>query len=404
MEEAAMESMLTDARRHTINMGAGPSSLPTQVLAQATRGLIDYANTGIGITELSHRSSTFIDLVKESQHDLRTLFGLPERYEILYMQGGGLTQFSMTFLNMLAWYKHSHPTSDVPTVDYIVSGSWSAKAAGEARRLGGANINIVVDGRTLSQDGKTFGALPDQSQWNYSEKPAWIYYCANETVNGVEIPPPSLPDRLKQTPLVSDMSSNILSRSVDFESYNFAIVYAGAQKNIGPSGLTVGFVRKDILVDVDEAARRGGPIIPAMMAYKNLADNDSLYNTPPMFSIYVAGLVFKTLLDQGGIPTLEKVNREKARRVYEVLDDSKGFYIPRVQQNIRSRMNVVFVCKGGPEVEARLISAASQAGIKQIKGHRSVGGVRASLYNAITLEAVDQLVRVLQDFQAGEQR
>lgn len=376
--EASPSTLLTSLRSQTINLAAGPSSLPTPVLLKATAGLLDYEGTGIGLTELSHRSSTFMNLCKRTESDLRQLLAIPDNFAVLFLQGGGLTQFSMTALNMLAWYKLQHQDQkDEPvTAEYIITGSWSAKAAGEAKRLGIASRS-VTDSRTLNEK-KSFGSVAPESDWSWSSpndpKPAYIYYCANETVNGVEIPPPSsIPSHLADVPIVADMSSNILSKPIPWES-NFGIIYAGAQKNVGPAGLTLCFVRKDLLVDPDEAVSFGGPRLPAMMAYKNIADNDSLYNTPPMFPIYVAGLVFEHLKGLGGVKAIDALNEEKANRVYGCIDGSDGFYVSKVDKGCRSRMNVVFVLAGGADQEKRFLAEADKVNIKQIKGHRSVGG------------------------------
>lgn len=368
------------ARDATINLAAGPSSLPTPVILEAASGLLNYNNTGIGLTELSHRSSHFQNLLKDADSDLRGLLEIPDEFEVLYMQGGGLTQFSCVPLNLVASWKVRNQSREEPTVEYVVSGSWSLKAAGEAQRLG-CKVNTVVDGREYSKaTKKTFGdaSLGASEQWKWSssssenasdKKPAYIYYCSNETVNGVEIPPPSVPGHLSDVPIVADMSSNILSRPIPWKSANFGVVYAGAQKNIGPSGLTIVIVRKDLIVDPDEAVQYGGALVPAMMAYKVHADNGSLYNTPPMFPIYVAGLVFKHLVKLGGVSQVEETNIRKAEAVYSTIDGSKGFYEARVIPELRSRMNICFGVPGEGR-EARFIAEADKAGIKQIKGHR----------------------------------
>jgi phosphoserine aminotransferase len=362
-----------------INLGAGPSQLPPSVLTEAQAGLLNYGGTHMGITELSHRGTSFMSLSKQAELDLRQLLAIPSDYHVLWMQGGGLSQFSMVVLNLLAWYRlhHQLDAAENPPCDYIISGSWTSKAAGEARRLG-ANVNVVVDGRKASADGKTFGDMPPTEAWSYTSadaplKPAFIYYCANETVNGVETDPPVVPEHLRTVPLAVDMSSNILSKPIPWADHNFGLIYAGAQKNIGPAGMTVVIVRRDLVVDLDEAVSRGGARVPAMMSYKNLADNASLYNTPPMFSIYVAGLVFKHLLDDvGGVEAMDRINAQKSERVYACIDNSAGFYEGRVARPYRSRMNIVFVCRGGEAVDARFVKEAELVNIKQVKGHRYV--------------------------------
>lgn len=367
-------SSLLAHRAQTINLAAGPSSLPTPVLLQATAGLLDYNNTGIGLTELSHRSSHFQNLLKEAEADLRQLLEVPEDFHVLFVQGGGLSQFSCVPLNLVPAWKVKNKNTEAPRCEYVVSGSWSLKAAGEAKRLG-CNVNIVVDGRGAEK--KAFGAepLPPSEQWSWSTpndpKPAYIYYCSNETVNGVEIPPPQVPGHLEDVPIVSDMSSNILSRQIPWKEHNFGLIYCGAQKNIGPAGLTIVMVRKDLVVDPDEAVQYGGPRVAAMMTYKAQADAGSLYNTPPMFPIYVAGLVFKYLAEVGGVSKTEEINVMKAEAVYKAIDESGGFYEARVTEPLRSRMNICFGISGEGR-EVRFIAEAEKAGIKQIKGHRSV--------------------------------
>lgn len=362
------------ANNRVINMGAGPSCLPLNVLEEAQAGLLDYGQTGIGLTELSHRSKTFQDLNTQVQTDLSALLKIPENFKILFLQGGGLTQFATVPLNLLAWYRIQNKLSvqENPVCDYLVTGSWSAKAVSEAKLLG-CNVNVVVDGKKASKDGKAFGNLPSESDYKWStsgSKPAFIYYCANETVNGVEIDPPTVPEALKGVPLAVDMSSNILSKPIPWSEHNFGLIYAGAQKNIAPSGLTIVIIRKDLLVDLNEAVQYGGARTPSMLSYKTLADNDSLYNTPPMFPIYIAGLVIKDLIKNGGLDEKEKVNIAKAKKVYDLIDHSSGFYVSKVEPHLRSRMNVVFVCKGGEETDGAFVKGADKAGIKQIKGHR----------------------------------
>jgi phosphoserine aminotransferase len=344
-------------RTRTINLGAGPSQLPTSVLETASRGLLNYANTGMGLTELSHRSSTFQSLLSKAEEDLRALIALPDNFKIVFMQGGGSAQFSAVYLNLAARFGNKK-------ADYFVTGSWSDAAVTEARRLG-ADVNVVADGRSASADGKTFGGVPPAGDWNWGEDPAYIYYCSNETVHGVRIQPPQPPPRLKNVPIVADMSSDILSEPIDWASNNFGIVYAGAQKNVGPSGLTIVFVREDLIHPADST-------IPRILSYKTHADAGSLFNTPPMFSMYVSALVFEELRAKGGVEAKARENAEKARKVYEALDQSGGFYIPKVAKPWRSKMNVVFVIAGGKEVEVRFISEAGERGIKQIKGHRCV--------------------------------
>lgn len=391
-------SSLLAHRSEVINLAAGPSTLPTPVLLKATAGLLDYNGTGIGLTELSHRSSHFQNLVNDAKNDYRALLQVPVRgegeggsssdsdWEVLFLQGGGLTQFSMVPMNLVSNWKLKNKTSKMPRIEYIVSGSWSLKAYGEAKRLG-YNVSMLVDGRAGSKDGKTFGEklLPPYSEWNWTaetsdptELPAFVYYCSNETVNGIEIEPPKLPPHYKDlVPIVADMSSNVASRPIPWSTTpNFGLIYAGAQKNLGPAGCTIVLIRTDLVSDPDEAAREfQGDRIPAMMSYKSHVDNNSLYNTPPMFSIYVCGLVFKYLLELGGVEKIKELNEMKAKSVYSIIDDSQGFYQARVVKGFRSNMNVCFGIPspdGSASRETRFIAEAEKAGIKQIKGHRWV--------------------------------
>lgn len=401
-------------RAETLNLGAGPCMLPTTVLETAARGLLDYNETGMGITELSHRGKDFIALNKKTQNSLRTLLDVPDRFEILFMQGGGSQQFSCVVMNLVNHFRLKHQTSpdEIVTGAYAITGGWSLKAAGESARLG-CPTHTLIDTRKFSSDGKSFTSIPSTSEWDFDipkndtrKGPAFVYYCDNETVHGVEFGQhgfPSLPEPYNSATLVADMSSNILSRRISPSLWNrLGIVYAGAQKNMGPSGLTVVIVRKDLLVDLDEAVPFGGFRVPAVLSYKIQADNQSLYNTPPMFPIYVCNLVFEDLLARGGLEMIERVNSQKADAVYQVIDQSQGFYVSPVKPDARSRMNIVFICGGGPEVNKRFIAEAEKQGIKQIKGHRTLGGIRTSLYNPITLEQVDVLCKFMLAFMKSE--
>jgi phosphoserine aminotransferase len=405
-------------REKTINLGAGPSSLPTSVLVEATQGILDYEGTGMGLTELSHRSKTFKKVMDNCEADLRSLLNIPDTHAVLFMQGGGTEQFSSTALNLLAAHAVQYPDyvnsngGQGPPCDYVVTGSWSAKAVKEAARLG-ATTNVVIDARTVEgADGK-FGSIPPVSDWKLSPaaaRPAMLYYCDNETVDGVEFPEPGFPIQdlpetyRKQVPLVADCSSNILSRPIDVAAH--AVIFFGAQKNVGPSGVTVAIVRKDLIVDPDAGVGCGGPRIPTTLVYKNMLDNGSLYNTPPMFAIYASGLVFNDLLrNQGGVAGAAQRAAQKSALVYGLLDNSDGVFRPTVRQrSARSRMNVTFrIHRPGethPDVllEETFAERCTEYGITQVKGHRSVGGIRTSLYNAVTVEQTEHLVSVMKLF------
>ena len=338
-----------------------PPYSPTEVLQKAQSELLNYDNTGMSVMELSHRGKTFGKILADAKQDLTKLLNIPDNYEILFMQGGGTTQFSAVLYNLLA----AKGKPDAP-VDYCVSGSWSQKAAEEAKRLG-ANVNIVFN--TKKSTG-AYTSVPPESEWNLSGSDAsYVYYCDNETVHGVEFP--FVPTVDPSVPLVADMSSNILSRPLDVSK--FGLIYAGAQKNIGPSGVTIVIIRNDLLTPIQSAAEvpPNGLVIPQLLDYKTLADNDSLYNTPPTFAIYMSGLVFKHMLEKGGVESYTNVNERKARKVYEVIDSSKIYKAP-VAPAARSRMNIPF--RIYPEaLEAEFLKGAEARNMVQLKGHRSVG-------------------------------
>lgn len=411
----------TSKRDQTINLGAGPSSLPTSVLLEAAQGILDYEGTGMGLVELSHRSKTFQQLMDKTEADLRQLMNVPDTYAVMFLQGGGTEQFSATALNMLAAHAVQNPDyvkqngGKGPPCDYVVTGSWTAKAVKEAARLG-ATTNVVTDSRKLDGANGKFGMIADAKSWSLSsveKKPAMLYYCDNETVDGVEFPNPGFPindlpeEYRRQVPIVADCSSNILSRPIDVAAH--AIVFFGAQKNVGPSGVTVAIVRKDLIVDPDLGVPNGGPRIPRTLVYKNMLDNGSLYNTPPMFAIYASGLVFDDLLkNKGGIPGATQRSEKKSNLVYSLIDNSGGVYLPTVKQaSARSRMNVTFrISRPGQNkpdeaLEERFVKECATHKIVQVKGHRSVGGIRTSLYNAVTVEQTQKLVELMKQFLAN---
>jgi len=310
---------------------------------------------------------------------------------------------------MLARYRLLHPdakTEDI-TMDYVITGSWSKKAAEEARRLGGGQTNVVVDSRIHSKDGNSFDNIPPHDSFKFSQDPALIYYCENETVDGVEFShdlnsPSSFPYHLlKQNalvPLVADYSSSFMCRPIP-RLADHAIIYAGAQKNIGPAGLTVIIVRQDCIVDVDAAAKLGASPVPIMLSYKTLADSKSLYNTPSVLSIYMTGLVLARMKEQGGLKYYEDLNKKKAGKVYALLKEGegKGIFRRKVKEGSESWMNVVFDVLG-EGAEKRFLEGAEKSGMKGLKGHRSVGGIRVSLYNAITAEDTEQFAKFVRDF------
>ncbi|THG99170.1 hypothetical protein EW026_g3134, partial [Hermanssonia centrifuga] len=342
--------------------GAGPSALPVSVLEEAAKGLLNFQNTGIGIAEISHRSKEFTAFLTTLESLIRTQLDVPPTHQILFTQGGGSQQFSAVVMNMLARYRLLHPLNPAAAgqgqqeqeggaaaaagkLDYVVTGSWSKKAAEEARRLvvgGGGQVNVVVDSRKYSKDGKSFDNIPSHDAYTFSEDPALVYYCENETVDGVEFSheadsAASFPFHLLKTrsssgdgsaprrlvPLVADYSSSFMMRPIP-RLADHAVIYAGAQKNIGPAGLTILIVRQDCLVDVDAAAQLGAAPVPTTLSWKTLADSGSLYNTPSVFSIYMAGLVLERMGAQGGLRYYEEMNRRKEEKVYAAVREGEG--------------------------------------------------------------------------------
>ncbi|BGP30105.1 Phosphoserine transaminase [Rhodotorula toruloides] len=410
-------------RANTINMNAGPSPLPDAALLTAAASLLSNPETpGMGIAEISHRSPAFDNVVVKANDDLRKLLEIPSNYRILWMQGGGLTQFAATALNLLAWYRIKNQLKPEDEVDawYAVTGSWSKKAAEEGARVG-VNAKKVFDGKKYG--GGKFKGIPPASEWDIPQleengrKPAFVYYCDNETVDGIEFggvgSETAFPfDKFDpEIPVVADMSSNFLSRPVDVSKYG--IVYAGAQKNLGPAGVTLVIVREDLIVDLDEAVKYGGARVPSMLSYKNMADTNSMYNTPPTFTIYVCSLVLRSLLASPPLPLsspdarplspLSDYADQKSSLIYAELDDGSGFYVGTADKAVRSRMNPTFRLKGGEELEKKFVMAASEKGIKGVNGHRSVGGIRTSIYNAVTLDQVKTLVAFMREFRDQNQ-
>ncbi|PKC72910.1 phosphoserine aminotransferase [Rhizophagus irregularis] len=385
---------MSSTRPKVYNFGAGPSALPLSVLEKVQRKFLNYENTGMSVMEISHRSKTFENLLNKTKHDFKTLLQVPDNYEILFMQGGGCTQFSAVIYNLLAAKRQQIPEEEEfnPPLDYFVTGSWSAKAADEAKRLYN-NVNIVID---VKKSKGSFGSIPPKEEWKLSgSKAAFVYYCDNETINGVEFP--FIPDIDPSVPLVCDMSSNILSRKFDVSK--FGVIYAGAQKNIGPAGVTVVIVRNDLLTNPKSVNDKdnGVTVIPTMLSYKVFVDNNSLYNTPPMFSIYVSGLVFEWSLQLGGVEAIEEINKEKSKKIYDLIDKSK-IYRSFVDKPVRSRMNAPFRIVP-EELEKEFLAGAEELRMVQLKGHRSVGGIRISMYNSVTSEAIDFLINYMIEFE-----
>ena len=351
------------------NFSAGPAAIPDTVLNRIRDDIPDWNGTGMSVMEVSHRSKDFVAVAEKAEQDLRALLAVPDDYSVLFLQGGATLQFAMVPLNLAA---------EGDTVDYALTGSWSKKAIAEASRY--CNVNVVAD----SSD-RNFTYVPDQDGWTRSDDAAYLHYCANETIAGVEFP--MIPDA-GDTPLVSDMSSTILSRPLDVS--RFGVIYAGAQKNIGPAGVTLVIVRKDLL----DKAR---PSTPSLLNYAVYDKSGSMTNTPPVFAWYVAGLVFEHLLAEGGLAAVAERNERKAARLYAAIDAS-DFYRNPVDPDSRSWMNVPFVL-ANPDLDGQFLAEAGEAGLANLKGHRSVGGMRASIYNAMPEAGIEALVDFMAEFE-----
>ena len=351
------------------NFSAGPAVLPEEVLRTAQAEMLEYGESGMSVMEMSHRSKDFEEILFTAEKDLRTLMNIPENYRVLFLQGGGCTQFAMIPMNLM---KHK-------SADYIITGQWSKKAAQEAKIFG--DVHVIA-----SSEDRNFSYVPDFSGLKVSPDSDYVYICQNETVHGTTIR--TLPDTHGK-PLVADVSSMFLSEPVDVSRYG--VIWGGVQKNVGPAGVTIVIIRDDLITD-DVL-----PFTPTMLKYKTHSDNNSLYNTPPCYNIYICGLVFKWLLNLGGTEAMHKINAEKAGLLYDYLDSSKMFH-GTVDKKDRSLMNVPFVT-GSKELDAEFVREAEKAGLRNIKGHRSVGGMRASLYNAMPVEGVKALVKFMAAFE-----
>ncbi len=349
------------------NFCAGPAALPEPVLEQARDEMLDWGGKGLSIMEMSHRSPEIVGIANEADACLRRLLGMGDDYAVLFLQGGASAQFSAVPLNL------GHAKG---RADYLNTGQWSKKAIAEARRY--LDVNVVA-----SAEDTNFSTIPPQEQWKLDSDAAYLHYTPNETIGGVEF---SSAPQVK-VPLVVDMSSTILSRPVDIEQ--FGVVYAGAQKNIGPAGLTLVIVRKDLLGNAN-------PLTPAMLDWKIAADNDSMYNTPPTYGLYLAGLVFAWLEKQGGLEAIGAINQRKAEKLYAEIDGN-AFYANPVEVASRSMMNIPFTL-ADDSLDKTFLLESEAAGLLNLKGHRSVGGMRASLYNAVSEQAVDALIDFMQDF------
>ncbi|MBL8471217.1 MAG: 3-phosphoserine/phosphohydroxythreonine transaminase [Rhodocyclaceae bacterium] len=351
------------------NFSAGPAALPEEVLAQAAQEMLDWHGCGHSVMEMSHRGKEYMSIHEAATQDLRDLLGVPANYKILFLQGGATLQFEMIPANLLR---------GLGKADYVHTGEWAKKAIKAAKGFGRVNI-------AASAEDRNFTYVPAFSDWKLDPEAAYVHICANETIGGVEFH--ATPDT-GAVPLVADMSSNILSKPVEVAKYG--LIYAGAQKNIGPAGLTIVILRDD-LIGV------GQPAPATMLDYKTHADNDSMYNTPPTYSIYIAGLVFQWLKKKGGLAAMQAHNEQKAGLLYDYLDQS-AFYSNPVAKADRSRMNVPFVLANAA-LDEEFLKGAKARGMVQLKGHRSVGGMRASIYNAMPLDGVRALVDYMREFE-----
>ena len=351
------------------NFSAGPATLPLEVLETARDELVNWHGSGMSVMEMSHRGKEYMSIHAEAEADLRELLAIPANYKVLFLQGGATAQFAAIPMNLLR---------GKTSADYLNTGEWSKKAIKEAKKY--CTVNVVA-----SSEDRNFSYAPAQSDWKLDPNAAYVHITQNETIGGVEMF--WVPDT-GNVPLVADMSSNILSRPIDVSKYG--LIYAGAQKNIGPAGVTIVIVREDLLGQVL-------PGTPTLLDYKTQADNESMYNTPPTYAIYIAGLVFKMLKAKGGLAAMEQANRAKAKVLYDVLDTSSFFLSPVAKEN-RSLMNVPFTLKNA-ELDEEFLKGAKARNLAQLKGHKSVGGMRASIYNAMPIEGVQALVEYMTAFE-----
>lgn len=354
------------------NFAAGPAVLPEPVLAEAQRDLMALPGVGMSVMEISHRGKVFEEILQGCESDIRTLAGIPANYHVLFLQGGASLQFSMVPMNLL-------PAGG--KADYIVTGSWGKKAVKEAQKLG----TVQIAG---SSEADNFTRVLEPSELKLDPSAAYVHFTSNETIHGVEWGDGKEPDA-GSVPLVCDTSSDMFSRPIDVGKY--ALIYAGAQKNLGPSGVTLVILRDDMLARVPRN-------LPTMLDYAAQAKEKSLYNTPPTFGVYIMRLVMKWILSEGGLAGIAAKNAEKARILYDTLDSSSGFYRPHAKPGSRSNMNVTYRLPS-EDLEAKFVSEAKKAGLDGLKGHRSVGGIRASIYNAFPKKGVEALVSFMKDFQ-----
>ncbi|MEY4599006.1 MAG: hypothetical protein RLZZ445_1803 [Pseudomonadota bacterium] len=351
------------------NFSAGPAVLPEPVLQQAAAEMLDWHGSGMSVMEMSHRGKEFIEIHAQAEADLRELMGIPKNYKVLFLQGGASAQFAVVPMNLLRGKTKA---------DYVNTGQWSKKAISDARKY--CKVNVAA-----SSESENYTRAPKQSEWKLDPDAAYVHITTNETIGGVEF---HWVPETGNVPLVADMSSHILSRPMDVSRYG--LIYAGAQKNIGPAGVTIVIVRDDLL-------GQALPVTPTVFDYKVQAENDSMSNTPATYGIYVAGLVFQWLKKQGGLTKMEQINRAKAALLYDYLDQTE-FYLSPVAKDDRSLMNIPFTLRNA-DLDKAFIQETEAAGLTQLKGHRSVGGMRASIYNAMPIEGVQTLVKFMREFE-----
>lgn len=371
-------SLKRNPSRNVVNFSAGPSALPYEVLETAQKELIDFQNTGVSVMEISHRSSTFMKIITKAEQNVRELLDVPPNYKIMFLQGGGNGQFAAVAMNLM----NLKPKR---SADYFVTGYWSERAALEAQKYG--NVNFV-----LPKVAK-YTEIPDPSEWKLDPEASYVYICANETIDGVEFPDDfTLPHNI---PLVADCSSNLFSKKIDVTK--FGCIFAGAQKNFGPAGVTIVIIREDLIGHQIKEC-------PTILDYKVQSANGSLYQTPPTFGIYVCGLVYEWLKNHGGMEKIGEVNKLKSMEIYETIDNSSGFYYSPVKREYRSRVTIPFRVMGqdgkpDEKLEKLFIEEGEKShNLKELKGHRSVGGIRAAIFNAISLEEIQTLVFFMNDF------
>lgn len=389
-----MSNIQAPPRDDPYYFGAGPALLPESVVQQAAADLVSYLQNEIGICEISHRSADAIAVIEDAKANLKKAYSVPDTHEIVFAQGGGTGAFAAVAYNLVA--HHAYKTGKVGVANYLVTGGWSDKAAAEAKRLG-FKVNIAANAKASA--GK-YGTIPEASTWKFTpetEDIAYVYYCDNETVNGVEFPADisaSLPAGVN---IVADMSSNILSRKIDISK--FAAIVAGAQKNIGVAGITVYIIRKDLLnrLPYEKEVELGLPIAPIIFDFPTLVKNNSTYNTLPIFGVHVLNLCVKAVLDKGGLEAQQAESEGKAAKVYNLLDKYPEVYKSPVAKDARSIMNIVFTLPS-PEAEKKFLDGAKALKLNGIKGHRSVGGIRISNYNAVSVKSVDVLTEYMDKF------